>query len=607
MNARKRSNGSGSPQETVKLGLALSGGGLRASFFHIGLLAQLAMQGLLRQIEVISTVSGGSIIGALYYLHVKRLLEKKPDNQITDQDYKALVESIEQDFFQAVKSNLRLSTFADWRYNLRTMRPDYSHSDRIAALYDEWLYRPVFDAGGSGPVEMRRLKIQPAGHKAPFYPREDNGTRAAKVPILVINATTLNTGHNWQFTASRMGEPPRDDPPVRLEIDKKPIRLRRPASSDGYDVIVPHQRDFSLGHAVAASAAVPGIFHPLAISGFYADDFRVQLVDGGVHDNQGMQGLLDEGCTHFIVSDASQQMEFEDEPATEIKGVLERSFSIVQDRIREEQLIELFQIKPNPRIAFMHLRKGLSIAERAWVDPATGQPAEPDQVRHPVPVSSAFDVDGRVQDLLSMLRTDLDSFTEVEASSLMLDGYLVAGAVLPQATDIAALIPAKVQVDEERWRFHRIAPWLANPSEQYLEQLGVAKQVFFKVFYLIQPKWLGFVSRIALVLGVLALLVLIITLLWDVRPSLGALLGIGVLIALFYVSRRKLEQNIPGVRLLQAPIDAVKRFVGRALPSVLLAPILQFHLKFIDPRFLKLGEIDRLETGRSAEKGRSGS
>jgi NTE family protein len=124
MNARKKSNGSGSPQETVKLGLALSGGGLRASFFHIGLLAQLAMQGLLRQIEVISTVSGGSIIGALYYLHVKRLLEKKPDNQITDQDYKALVESIEQDFFQAVKSNFRLSTFADWRYNLRTMRPD---------------------------------------------------------------------------------------------------------------------------------------------------------------------------------------------------------------------------------------------------------------------------------------------------------------------------------------------------------------------------------------------------------------------------------------------------------------------------------------------------
>ncbi|HVD49595.1 MAG TPA: patatin-like phospholipase family protein, partial [Gaiellaceae bacterium] len=58
-----------------KLGLALSGGGHRAAFFHIGVLACLAELGLLRLVQVISTVSGGSIVGALYYLHVKNLLE----------------------------------------------------------------------------------------------------------------------------------------------------------------------------------------------------------------------------------------------------------------------------------------------------------------------------------------------------------------------------------------------------------------------------------------------------------------------------------------------------------------------------------------------------
>jgi predicted acylesterase/phospholipase RssA len=63
--------------EEPKLGLALSGGGHRAAFFHIGVLAKLAELGLLRRIEVISTVSGGSIVGALYYLHVKNLLEDK--------------------------------------------------------------------------------------------------------------------------------------------------------------------------------------------------------------------------------------------------------------------------------------------------------------------------------------------------------------------------------------------------------------------------------------------------------------------------------------------------------------------------------------------------
>ena len=56
----------------------------RAAFFHIGVLAKLAELGLLRRIEVISTVSGGSIVGALYYLHVKNLLEDELDEEITD-------------------------------------------------------------------------------------------------------------------------------------------------------------------------------------------------------------------------------------------------------------------------------------------------------------------------------------------------------------------------------------------------------------------------------------------------------------------------------------------------------------------------------------------
>ena len=47
-----------------KLGLALSGGGFRASLFHIGVLAALAERDLLRHVDVLSCVSGGSILGA---------------------------------------------------------------------------------------------------------------------------------------------------------------------------------------------------------------------------------------------------------------------------------------------------------------------------------------------------------------------------------------------------------------------------------------------------------------------------------------------------------------------------------------------------------------
>jgi NTE family protein len=57
-------------------------------------LARMAEMRLLRRVEVISTVSGGSIVGALYYLHVKRLLESKPDAEIADADYVEIVRSI---------------------------------------------------------------------------------------------------------------------------------------------------------------------------------------------------------------------------------------------------------------------------------------------------------------------------------------------------------------------------------------------------------------------------------------------------------------------------------------------------------------------------------
>ena len=52
-----------------KVGLALSGGGFRASLFHIGVLARLAECNVLRRVEVLSCVSGadGSQKVVLFY------------------------------------------------------------------------------------------------------------------------------------------------------------------------------------------------------------------------------------------------------------------------------------------------------------------------------------------------------------------------------------------------------------------------------------------------------------------------------------------------------------------------------------------------------------
>ena len=47
-----------------RIGLALSGGGVQAATFHMGVLRRLAAEALLERVSVISTVSGGSLVTA---------------------------------------------------------------------------------------------------------------------------------------------------------------------------------------------------------------------------------------------------------------------------------------------------------------------------------------------------------------------------------------------------------------------------------------------------------------------------------------------------------------------------------------------------------------
>ena len=54
------------PAERREVGLALSGGGFRAIAFHLGCLRALEDLGLLNRLQVISSVSGGSVIAAMY-------------------------------------------------------------------------------------------------------------------------------------------------------------------------------------------------------------------------------------------------------------------------------------------------------------------------------------------------------------------------------------------------------------------------------------------------------------------------------------------------------------------------------------------------------------
>lgn len=55
--------------EGLKIGIALSGGGSRAMAFHLGCLRTHHRLGILDKARVLSTVSGGGVIGAMYVTH----------------------------------------------------------------------------------------------------------------------------------------------------------------------------------------------------------------------------------------------------------------------------------------------------------------------------------------------------------------------------------------------------------------------------------------------------------------------------------------------------------------------------------------------------------
>jgi NTE family protein len=594
--------------DSVKVGLALSGGGFRAAFFHIGVLARLAELGVLRQVEVISTVSGGSIVGAAYYLRLKWMLESTPQAEVTDRMYCELVADVAERLRALVRRNIRGRIFLNIARNLEMASRRYSRSDRIGGMYDAYLYNPAWEGerprtrwGTAKRIALRELLIRPHGVADGFKPDTDNHLLRAKVPILQLNATSLNSGHNWRFEAVRMGEPLPDDSQMRrvVEDTDKNIRLEQAYFEPraGKPQLPPSHRDFPLGLAVAASACVPGLFHPLAISELY-DRITVQLVDGGVQDNQGVQALFDEGCTEMIVSDASVQLPDEHKPSGRVPAVLTRSMSISADRIRDEQLTQI--ASRGHRFALMHLRKGLT---GRVITPGESLADALDERAGDVH-SSEFGVDPQVQKALARVRTDLDYFNDTEAFSLSLDGYRMSAHELRQK-GFESLCDGEVPpVDPNGWRFGAVAAMLECPPAPYLRTLRAARHSFFRLAALALGSsiWARLIAG-AVAVAIAALIVVnrdsLFGWLDDTQPVWAAVAAVGVPAVIIgaYMAT--------GTRgLARIPVDWL---VGALIP-VLLAPFLFLWAALIyatRPLMLLVGRLPA--TGAPAPTSRSPS
>ncbi len=569
-----------------KIGLALSGGGFRASLFHIGVLARLADLDLLRHVEVLSCVSGGAIIGAHYYLEVRKLLQSKPDREITREDYIEMIARIKDSFLRGVQRNIRTRIAAEFLTNLwMIVLPDYSRTSRAGELYEREIFSRIDDGEGNKPRWLNQLSIAPLGETENFSPKSHNWKRAAKVPILILNATTLNTGHNWQFTTTWMGEPPAY---IDSEIDGNDY-LRRMY----YWEAPKRHRQIRLGQAVAASACVPGIFEPLVLKDLYPDRV-VRLVDGGVCDNQGAFGLLEQDCTVMMISDASGQMSSQEDPASGVIGPLKRSNTILQSRVREAQHGELLARWRSSLLRgfmFVHLKEDLSVDPVDWVDCRDPHNALEDDAFPAARkgILTRYGIAKELQESLAKVRTDLDSFSDVESYSLMTSAYRMTDYAFKQSESLKNF-PG--QAGNEMWDFLKIERSMVGIGAGYSrvkKLLGLSSSLAFKV-------WKG--SPIVTAVAIVFLLSMIAFALWGymnislVRSIInwsGVVLAITALLTTIFTIVSKVIVGGMRWRAILSPI-----VLGTLMISIGWI-LMRLHLLIFDKIFLRRGSMQKIE------------
>ncbi len=531
---------------------------------------------LLRHAEVADCGSGGPTSDTHYYGQLRSLYQEKQDDQISRDDYIEIVQRISKRFLAGVQRNIRTRVAAEFTTNLKMIfQRNYSRTERVGELYEEELYARVDDGEGHQHRWLNDLFIQPKGEDKSFAPKHDNWRRSSKVPMLILNATTLNTGHNWQFTASWMGEPP---VAINTDVDGN-YRLRRLYYENAPD---PHKK-IRLGQAVAASACVPGLFEPIVLDQLY-EDITVRLVDGGVHDNQGIMGLLEQDCTVIIVSDASGQMETQDDPSKGLIGVPLRSNSILMARVREAEYRELHARRRSSllrKLVFLHLKKDLEVSPKDWI--GCQEPAETLDEARPVEKrrsSTDYGILTDIQEKIAAIRTDLDSFADKEAFALMTSGYRMAEFEFEHQFEN---LP---QTDEQPtdWRFLQVEESMKDEvkSKDISDLLKVAGNTALKIWLLSKP-----LKITGIVIGLAAVVVfLLASLKWPSLPIIT--LGMIGTSLLFFIIGLFVGKTILRIVNFRETFTQILIGIGMALVGCILARI---HLHIFDRLYLRKGQI----------------
>lgn len=300
------------------LALCLSGGGYRAMIFHLGVLWRLNEVGLLRKLDRVSAVSGGSITAGVLAKNWNELtwsgnvatnfddLVVKPVRRMgrTGVDVKAVLEGILH--------------FGD------------SISDRVAAAYRRHLF---------GETSLQQL---------PDKPR------------FIFNSTNLESGALLRFSKPYLG----DYRVGRIMEPDLQLAVAVAASSAFPPVLSPCTLNLK-GQVWKDEDG-----NELTGAGFRDE---IKVTDGGVYDNLGLETAW-KRYTTIIVSDAGGHVGDDDDPATDPLRQTARVLNLVDNQVRslrKRQVIESFKSR---------LREGMYIGIRSRVAKYSGAvlPADPD-------------------------------------------------------------------------------------------------------------------------------------------------------------------------------------------------------------------------------------
>jgi predicted acylesterase/phospholipase RssA len=352
----------------MRIGLALSGGGFRATLYHLGVARFLRDADLLSRVTHITSVSGGSVLAAHLVLNWERYCGS-PDQ----------FDGAAQEILQFVSLDVR---------------------NRIVRRYPWLILAGLW--GRLVPRGNTRLLTR-TGLLERYYERYLFGDvclhQLPPTPEIHILSTNVSEGGLSSFT--RAG----------LLLHR---RLR-----DGSLDVEPHRAGLAkVATAVAASSAFPAFFPPLELRavdiGASEGEFPTQyFTDGGIFDNLGVR-MFDylSGPSRTQESDEAQFVDVV--LASDVGRVFavygpDRTPGFLSTALRSSDILmnRVWQLE---RLHFAHDRQYVFAASSDVVPPEADATA-----LHP-----------EIQVQVSRIRTDMDRFREIEVGGLIRHGYCVA-------------------------------------------------------------------------------------------------------------------------------------------------------------------------------------